>query len=265
MSITKASILLCLFTLSSLLTEVNAQKKRHAEIGIQFKQVIPSAFQIYPEYDVEMFPHVSTSSRNGRSFGIQMSYFANINERWGFMAFIDGSLYSTGLSLYLTADEDPHPNHPGLYDFYDGLDAEKLSANIGIHYTIRSKWFDIKPLIGLSFSSHFEEYLTLIHGYVKSFPINSGNSKSVFQVYIERKNFIDVNPTIGVYSSIKKVSKLFNIILGCQYVFDRSASLVGSYEIDANSGLYKGDLSNTEERLEFLVGVNFILTPEIIR
>ena len=263
MRINEASILLCLFTLGSLWTEVKAQKMRHSEIGIQFKQVIPSAFRIYPEYDVEMFPHVS--SRNGRSFGIQMSYFANINELWGFMAFIDGSLYSTGLSLYLTADEDPHPNHQGLYDFYDGLDAEKLSANIGIHYTIRSKWFDIKPLIGLSFSSHFEQLLTLKHGYVKSFPINSGNFKSVFRVDIERKHFIDINPTIGVYSNIKKISKLFNIILGCQYVFDRSASLVGSYEIDANSGQYKGDLSNTEERLEVQVGVNFILTPEIIR
>lgn len=263
MRINEASILLCLFTIGSLWTEVNAQKMRHSEIGVQFKQVIPSAFKIYPEYDVEMFPHVGL--RNGRSFGIQMSYFTNINELWGFMAFVDGSLYSTGLSLYLPADEDPHPNHQGLYDFYDGLDAEKLSANIGINYTIRNKWFDIKPLIGLSFSSHFEQLLTIKHGYVESFPINSGNFKSVFRVDIERKHFIDVNPTIGVYSSIKKVSKLFNIILGCQYVFDRSASLVGSYEIDANSGQYKGALSNTEERLEIQLGVNFILTPKIIR
>ncbi len=254
-------IISSIWILSCFSTELSAQQKKHSELGLQLKSTIPSAFSVFPEYDIEIFPYFSTFQRNGRSFGIQLSYSVDLSEHWGINAYIGGSLYSTGLGLYLPEDEDPdpNPNGYGVYDFYDGLDAGRISTAVGFHYIVKCKWFDIKPSIGINLSSHFEESLTLRQGYSVENPSGPWTFVPVFQVYIERKHFVEVNPMGGVYLSINSFSKLLNVILGFQYVFDSSESLAGIYQIDAVSGQYIGTLSNTEERLEFIVGVSFNL------
>ena len=247
-------VLLALFALLAS-GVVKSQEMPHSELGLQLKSIIPSSFEITPMYDMEEFPYVVAT--NGISYGLQISYSRNFNAQWGMKVLLDGSLYSTGLSLLLPQDEDPDPNDIGfgVYDFYDSLEGSRLSTSVGAYYSIDLKWFRLKPMLGLNVSSHVWEILELAHNVRLT---NPPARIEVFKVFIGRSQKFNLNPIAGLNASIR-LSKLLNIELGMMYVHDRSESLFGTYIAQALSGEYDGLLSNTEERMEFSVGVSFNL------
>lgn len=241
---------------------LSAQERSGSEVGIHFKRIIPSAFTPTPGYSTVAFPYMSRYQTNGLTLEAQMVYRKSVGEHWGLNIGLGASWYSTGLSVYLPTSEDPNPAGSGVMDFYNSLDGSRTTAMLGVDYVLKARWFDVRPVIGMSFGSHFNEILRLSQGFATDFPVGSGTYRRIFIVFIERNRFIEVNPYGGIHMCFNKFSNLLNFILGIEYVHSNRESLHGYYEIDAVSGSYVGSLSNTEKRLEFLVGVNFKLKKE---
>lgn len=234
---------------------LRSQGTTHSDLGLQLKSIMPSPFEITPQYDRNDFPYVQAAS--GTSYGVQLSYSRDFNAHWGARALLDGSLYSTGLRLRLPPEEDPDPNGFGFghYDFFDSMEGKRISASLGVYYVIDVKWLELKPLVGLNLNTHVWEIMELSHNARLT---NPPTRVEVFRVIVGRSRKFNLNPIVGLNASVK-LSKLVNLELGMQYIPDQNESLFGTYTALAMSGEYEGLLSNTEERLEFAVGVSFNL------
>ena len=216
-------------------------------------------FEVTPDYKDSDFPYFNSSSDEignhvGFRAGVSRSFKGPFSWHCHFMM----RQHSNGLYIVLPEEEVPsfdNPREDFLYynsDFTSDRFYNHYAIEFGFSYSVDLSWFVLSTDLGMSIGYLQYDLVEVLTGY---------DAPLIPIVYtaVLKENTLSFDPYVG-FTARKDLSERIGIHAGIRMVQSFTEIYKGEYFLDLNSGVYKGELSTTASRLDFSLGVSYLLT-----